>query len=568
MAKKHIKNILIIAILALVIIAPQIYSHSLILGADSLFHFNRFYDTASQINDHNWQPFISMYGFAQSGRIVNAIYGPFFAYLHGFILWVTRSWFLYQIITDFMIMMIAGCTMYYLLVQNKVKTRYLAPLSALYMLSYVIFTWIISQQFLSWGAAVLPLGVSVATRLIRDKEHPIHILEMTLAVTLMLQIHMLSSLLLIILLAVFFIFAVIQATDKKALIKYTVIAALCTIFLTTNVWGGFLEIYLSNQLVPPFQNKTPETRGSINFPIDNMKLFFPYVLLFIYQIINTLINWRKYNLLIRLVTIVGTICLIFSSSIVPWNELFKIQSISLLQFPYRFLPTAMVLLLLGLGLTLTNNKNLIFSKKQASIILLAALTCIMANNIGIVHKKAAIWHTPKVITDKNKVHQAAPKSRIRESFDTNQKLHTLLDSVWKPTPDYLPINDTKKVKNPYAKYNDQIAMRQYSFAKYIKNKTLYVTWHATTHNYKTISVLKYAHTHLKLNNKNLSSKNYHLTTIGALRVHSKIGNNTLSLTYKPAAWFTGLMTINKLAWLLLSCYLVYITVINIKNKTT
>lgn len=53
MIKKHAKNILIIAVFALIVISPQIYSHSLILGSDSLFHFNRFYDMASQINDHN-----------------------------------------------------------------------------------------------------------------------------------------------------------------------------------------------------------------------------------------------------------------------------------------------------------------------------------------------------------------------------------------------------------------------------------------------------------------------------------------------------------------------------------
>lgn len=565
MIKKHAKNILIIAVFALIVISPQIYSHSLILGSDSLFHFNRFYDMASQINDHNWQYFVSMYGFTQSGRIVNAIYGPLLAYLHGFILWITRSWFLYQIISDFMVMFIAGCMMYYLLIQNKVSQRYLMPLSTLYMLSYVIFTWTISQQFLSWGAAILPLGVSVATRLVREKDNPVNILEMTLAVTLMLQTHVLSSLLLIILLTIFFIIAILQSADKKRLLLRTLIAALCTIFLTANIWGSFLEVYMGNQLIPPFKNKTPQSRGSVAFPIDNLKLFFPYVLLFGYQIFMTLMHWRHTTLVIRTVTIIGTICLVLSSSIIPWNTLFKIHFISLFQFPYRLLPTAIVLLLLGLGLTLTISDYLLFNKKQLSLILITAMICILANNIGIVHKKAAIWHTPKVLADKNKIHQDATKTTIRQSFYANKRLHVLLDSVWKPTPDYLPVNGAKRVKEPYKKYNEQIARQQYTFVKYVENKKLYILWYATKPNYKTINVIKYAHTRLKLNGKPLSAYDYQLTKIGAVRVRSKVGENVMQLSYQPAKWFMNLMTVNKLAWFILACYTIYVTYQRIKK---
>lgn len=48
-----------------------------ILGSDSVFHYNRFYEAAMQLKNGNFSYFLSLYGFQQSGRIVNALYGPF-----------------------------------------------------------------------------------------------------------------------------------------------------------------------------------------------------------------------------------------------------------------------------------------------------------------------------------------------------------------------------------------------------------------------------------------------------------------------------------------------------------
>lgn len=330
---------LLLSLCALSVISPQLVHHSLIMGADSLFHFNRFYDAASQINDHNWQYFVSMYGFSQSGRIVNALYGPFIAYFNGFILGLTHSWFSYQIISDFIVLFVSGISMYYLLIQNYVSKQYQVVISILYMLSYGVVTWVIGQQFLSWGAAILPLGVSVATRFVREKNAPVNIIEMTLSVTLMIQTHVLSSLLLISLLSIFFATAFFQTANRKALFNNTMVAALLTVLLTANIWGVFLEVYSTNDLLPPFHNATPQTRGSVSFPLDNLKLFFPYALLYGCQIIILIRHWHHLEMVNRLVTLVGSIYLTLTLSIFPWDVIFKLPFISMLQLPYRLLPT-------------------------------------------------------------------------------------------------------------------------------------------------------------------------------------------------------------------------------------
>ncbi|OPH32186.1 hypothetical protein B5J54_02535, partial [Enterococcus faecium] len=91
---------LAIFFIALAFLMPHLFTHKLILGADAPFHYNRFYDAAQQIKYGDFHYFPSLYGFQQSGRIVNAVYGPFFAYLQGLIVLLAGSWFHYQILSN------------------------------------------------------------------------------------------------------------------------------------------------------------------------------------------------------------------------------------------------------------------------------------------------------------------------------------------------------------------------------------------------------------------------------------------------------------------------------------
>ena len=64
---------------------PQLMAGVATKGGDTYFHYTRFYDTAMQIRNHNFSIFQSNYGFENSGRVVNTLYGPGFAYLNGLI---------------------------------------------------------------------------------------------------------------------------------------------------------------------------------------------------------------------------------------------------------------------------------------------------------------------------------------------------------------------------------------------------------------------------------------------------------------------------------------------------
>ncbi|PQF19151.1 hypothetical protein CUS93_13950, partial [Enterococcus faecium] len=78
--------IIVLCFAAFIMVSPQVYLHSVILGNDIMFHFNRFYETYMQIKTGNFNFFQSLYSFQSSGRIITAFYGADFAYLQGLLL--------------------------------------------------------------------------------------------------------------------------------------------------------------------------------------------------------------------------------------------------------------------------------------------------------------------------------------------------------------------------------------------------------------------------------------------------------------------------------------------------
>ncbi|MGD1330744.1 hypothetical protein ACLIMU_14255, partial [Enterococcus faecium] len=49
--------IIVLCFAAFIMVSPQVYLHSVILGNDIMFHFNRFYETYMQIKTGNFNFF-------------------------------------------------------------------------------------------------------------------------------------------------------------------------------------------------------------------------------------------------------------------------------------------------------------------------------------------------------------------------------------------------------------------------------------------------------------------------------------------------------------------------------
>ena len=215
--KPTVLQLLVIFCVSLLLLLPQLFGRGLILGSDAVFHFNRFYETSQQIKEGNYQYFLSIYGFQQSGRIVNALYGPFFAYFQGILVLISRSWFQYQLLSNGLLYLLAGTSMYTLLRQLKVSGWLSVGMGILFMTTYSIQYWVERQGFSAWGAAILPfcfIPLIDMTRFQRIRPFAVGV-----SVAALFQIHVFSSILLVLIYIPFFLRTFLKS-QKAALAPF------------------------------------------------------------------------------------------------------------------------------------------------------------------------------------------------------------------------------------------------------------------------------------------------------------------------------------------------------------
>ena len=123
----------VILVTTYLMISYQIGHRATFITGDRFLHFNRFFDTSMQIRTGNFSFFQTNFGFNESGRIFNALYGPLFAYINGFFLILCGTWFRYQILVDFAVYLVGGIGMYHLGLKAKVNEYISLMLSVLYL---------------------------------------------------------------------------------------------------------------------------------------------------------------------------------------------------------------------------------------------------------------------------------------------------------------------------------------------------------------------------------------------------------------------------------------------------
>lgn len=573
--KKHFKASSIFVLVAILIVLPQLVQHSIILGGDSLFHFNRFFDAEQQIVHGNLQYFMSTYGFSQSGRIVNAVYGPYIAYFNGLILYILKSWFWYQIFTGMFVSFISGISMYYLLMSNKINYIYAVFISSMYMMTYGVLNWITEQSMLSWGAMIVPLGLAVAIRLIRDREQPINIIEMSLVTSLFIETHILSALLLIFIYIIFGIVSICVVTSKKRLFVNLITSIGITIVLTSNIWLTLLEIYRSNKILAPFENEIPFQNGIINFTHDG-RLLLIFAILFIFQIGTMFFKITYVNFVNLVVTIVGGTLFLLTLPIIPWNYLFShIPFISIIQYPFRLLPFSECLLLMGFSLTLTdlNHKLLDFSDAingklvnnaiKLTFFVIVSLTIMISQNN--VYNVSLQWQsTTNIVHNTHSVEYTKNGVQLKKLF-YSKDLGIALRYIWKPTPDYLPIKDHTENLHPYYQYDNEI-VKNSSNKKEANKNGLRVKWMSTTNSYHNLGVVKYSDSNILINGHKPRKGEYYITDLGTLMVKSKLGRNVADISYQPVLFTANMLFINLFSWMSFLVISLFITLKKFKKR--
>lgn len=528
----------------LITLLPQISSRSTIIGADTFFHFGRFYDTAMQFKTGIFSYFQTDFGFQQSGRVINAVYGPAFAYLNGLLVLLAGSWFRYQIITDFLISFIGATSMYQLCSYLKINYIISTFISLIYINIGMIPNYINGSAFNGWGQALMPWVLLCGIKMITDRKKPINWLQLMLIISILGQIHLLSTLFAIVLLVPFFVISAIQNRNKLLWINL-IKAVIGSVMLTANVWGGLLVLKQKNYLSSPspfdlrlsqvnilgyFQGKNYYW-GSVNGNILPLLL-----LLTIIEFIFVIFKFKE-NIVISTCTILGILGLFLTSIYFPWGALqtrfLFLQR--LLQFPYRLLVVVYPLILISGALIIQYYFKLDKFPKVILSIFLVALSV-----------EAVV---PSVLNNRYFVKNYTRSSLIQKEARSSDLSKFIVNNMYGRMPDYLPMlkkntNNSKlgfmyraKVEKTYKKYQHSV----------LKDGTLLLKWNRKGR-VEEIPVIKYQQSMVEINGKQFKGKT---NLIGMPIVKTRKGLNELSIKFKTPLWFKILNIGCLLIWIII-----------------
>ena len=529
--------IILIFLLSLLYTLPQIINHSLIFGSDVSFHFNRLYDNYMQIKTHNFSIFQSNFGFFQSGRIVNALYGPGFAWILSIILYILHSWVKFQIITSFIIYLISGLLMYQLTQKIKISKPYSTLASLLYMSTYWITSWQITESYMAWGAMLMPIVLMAGIDIVEFDKCNFSTVKLALVVSIMTQVHLLSALFSIAVLVPFFIIGMIANKNKILLLKKVVLAAILTLVLTFNVWGAMIDVFKSNTLISVFPVKYLATQTT-HFSLGQSSIYelgFFMSLFVVFQLLYCMYHYKTLSNTDKLFSFLGTIFVILSSNLTPWNFIGKKIVIlqSYLQFPYRFLTLACVFLIpIGFKFLSNIHFNYINRKKFLLTILSIISIVVFIQNISFINSKAKIWNTKRIFATQTPIVKIKHfnKNRYRKAM-MSKNLGKGLKMATKTEPDYLPttVRNIYKHQKPYDIYRNEIVKNQKGFKKYVRGSSLIIEWDG--YQKKRVPIVIYKNSKVILNGHSINHSKLCLSKIGVPTINGKQQVNRLQLSY-------------------------------------
>ncbi len=536
--------IVLSVIIATILIWTELSTRSGLTLDDTAFHFHRFYDTYQQIQNHNFSYFQMNYGMGASGRIVNALYGPFLAYLMGFLLLFCSSWLRFQIVITYLIFIIGGLGTYHLSRKVKISKTVSAIITTMFLTTGYIAYWPRSNAFNSWGAVLIPFVLMQGINLLNNHQKRFSWVSLGIVMAIVAQIHLLSTFFAILTLIPFFIYGLVLSKNKHQMWIDAFKAVGLFIILTANVWGAFLLLYPTNQMASPI-NYSP-VLTALNLSVAGASTMWTSItevtlLLFIVQIIYVLFNFRS-SRLNTFVTLEGAVFLYLSSNLFPWQFIkdnFPAVT-GYLQFPNRFTVVAYPLLFIGIGLTITEIiKN---HGKKIGIIASALAIVVVLFNVRADFNEI----------NNNITYNKGITSNVKEMKE--QGLDVYIKKIAINSPDYLPVQ--RKIKSSdVTGILMSMAPQEKNFSKKnLPGGQLQLKWNEAKAKLVTLPIFMYRQSQLNVNGKKVNPK---LNEIGMPQVTAKVGENTAILSFKTPIWFTVLLYISILGWVIMMIYGVF-----------
>lgn len=529
----HIWPLLAVVAVTTVIIWPQLQAKRVIIAGDARFHFGRFYDTAMQIKTGHYSFFQTNYGFQQSGRIINACYGPLFAYFNGALLLLCGNWFTFQIVSIYLLCLLAAGNMLHLLRYSGVSKIVSLLLSLVYINIGMIPAFINASSFSGWGQAFMPLALLNGMRMVKDQEKPIDWVILGATMGLLLQVHLLSALLACVLLAPFFLLALLKKRNVwKDFFKAVALASvlglntiIAVFWLAASNKIAHLDAYnmaVSGLKLGSYQNNLGSSYGRL------MPMFLAIILLNFLYIFFT----RAAKSVEKILAIWSLVLMLIASNRFPWGYVQNKWPVlaSNFQFPFRLVVIIYPMVILSFGLSI--QKLAAKGRKPFLLLLLLALLLDTAVPVAETHLKNTFQAngTPEM-------------ARV-----AGKGINPLVSVMsYGNQPDYLPV--VRKEDNLGHKYHMQVIKRWKKFDHQVMTGgRLKLSW-TSTGGKITLPLVAYSQTDLTLNGHKIH--NLKRKSGGFPVVRAKKCKNTVIMAFKQPLWCSLLVNLCWFSWLLL-----------------
>lgn len=564
------------ALVALIFILPQALNHSLLLGTDYNFHFNRIYDAAMQIQHHQFSYMQSNFGFDQSGRIVGALYGPLGTYALGALLLLTGSWLRFQLVSSFLVAFGAAYGMYSLARTLKVREDWAKTAGAIFVFLSWLPMWPLNQSAAGLGMAIIPFVLTAGIKLFFGQPTLRRSLGLALTMGALIQVHLMSAVITAAALIPLFVAGVVTADRRGQRLIASGIAGLLGFLLSLNFFAAFWDVMRHNQVLGTFgvldmyRNSTALSFADSYQSV--LGLIFSVGFVFVIALASQL---HQMPVVVRTSLFTGAGFLFLSSKLMPWDALATIipGAKNLIQFPTRFLAVALPLLIAG-SLALAQRQLAGRTPLSQPVIRAVQITLVVLfafQPLNLMMGKAVQWQNEDGVSNQaihKAVHMktttALTPEAIHRAFQHGE-LGTPLNQYYNGVIDYIPIvgtgqfgtydADSAEYERLAAQYEAQVAQitRGNRFHKQVLNDgALAISTKLRQSRSVQLPIVMYNESALSLNGRQLASDAISRNWLGIPTVKLKAGQNRLELRYVMPGYLKLSLIVTLASWMIAS----------------
>lgn len=341
--------IFLIILVSLSMLTVVLYGDDFIGGDDYYFHNARFDALMLSLKEGTFPTYIDYKGIYGYGYLTKIFYSDFVLIPFAFIANCTSKIFAYQLLY-FTMTLFSGLSMY-IFVSRVYKSSYAASISGL-LYAFSVYRLFDLYHRAAWGEAFsftfLPIAFLGLFYIIKGNYKNWYILS--IALSLMIMTHLLSTFLLIITFVIILLIYVKSFLKEPIRIYYLILSAVVTLILSSYFIFPFVEQLLSNTFYFQKFKSSAYTTGSFtqSFYEIMMGAFSVFksgwqlasigILLVVFLPLRFFISKKVKDSHLRNVdvgVIIGFFYLFLISDFAPWEK-FPLYYLSVIQFPWRF----------------------------------------------------------------------------------------------------------------------------------------------------------------------------------------------------------------------------------------